>query len=863
MSLATPRAPLGGVDARVPIAPPEYPTVVETVVGQAAAAPDAAAIEQGPRVTTYAALVASAGEVRRALLGTGLEPGAVVAVGGRGRSPGLIAAMLGTLAARGVLLMIDAEFPGDRAALLAQRARARHVLWVGRRGLPAWARAMPHTIVPAECENASVDDAIADARGWSGAAGRRDPAYIFFTSGSTGAPKGVLGAHHGLAHFIAWQRAAFGASPSDRCAALTRVSFDVMLRDVFLPITSGACLLLPGPMDEQPDRVLPWLRSTRATWVHVVPSLASLWMEATAPDVIVPRLRATFFAGERLADAVVRRWRHVAPASAIMNLYGPTETTLAKCCAVIGGEPEPGVQPVGTPLPFTEILILDERGERCSAGVVGEIAIRTPFRTLGYVEATSSAADSARFQVNPITGDPEDVLYLTGDLGMLRPDGQLEVRGRADDQIKLHGVRIEPGEIERMLISVCELRDAVVALAAGPDGRPRLTAYVVPGARTPTPASMRAALAERLPRAMVPSAYAYIAAVPLNANGKRDRRAVPGMASDAAPAEGRRAATTTATAEGTSESRVVDVWRAALARPELDLDDDVFAHGATSVIALAVAARLGVEFRRDVPVGAILNRPTPRGQAAWLREVDDYLARHAEGAGIRYCPHRPSLAFAFPPLLGYGLAFAELASHLTRHAVHAFDLPEADDPVARLAGAVRAIDPHGPYTFLGYSAGGNLAFDVAVALERDGARVDRVVMLDAERRERPDALSDAEIDEIVWGNIENLAGLMRETEQFRDFARNEFLMDRMSQKMRAFLRYESATANLGRTNADVAFVHSTDREPCVRWRESTTGAFTVHAGSGGHLEMTLPPHAERNGRLLDQILHPSHQESAS
>lgn len=830
---------------------PRYPSITESVWTIARATPHATAVCQGDQVTTYACLLAGAERVRRALREADLEPGSVVAVGARWRSPGLVAAMIGTLAARCVLLMIDAELADERSATIARLARARHIVWAGRRGLPAWARELPHTIADAVCDAA---DAAHPPVEWTfDGPANRDPAYVFFTSGSTGTPKGVLGAHDGLAHFIAWQRNTFDARPSDRCAALTRVSFDVMLRDVFLPLSTGACLLLPEERDARPDHVLSWLRESEATWVHLVPSLTRLWLESAGQRESLPRLRATFFAGERLTDSLVRAWRAVAPHSAIMNLYGPTETTLAKCCAIVGQDLVPGVQPVGTPLPYTQVFATSPDGGACPPDVSGELVIRTPFRTLGYLEGTAPrTADSSAscFRVNPATGDPDDLLYHTGDLGVVRCDGSVEVLGRIDDQIKLHGVRIEPAEIEHVLIAHCGLRDAVVVLLEGSGEQPRLAAFVVAGDRAPTPSEIRGAVAPFLPRAMIPSEYVYIDAVPLTANGKRDRRSLQARAN----AERRATRIETTPADADLVSRIVAAWRAALGRDDVGPADDVFTLGATSVVALTVAAKLSVELARDIPVGAIIARPTPRDQSEWIQEIEQYLARHAECTGVRYGADRPRIAFAFPPLLGYGLAFAGLASHLTGHALQAFDLPESGDPVASLTTAVRAIDAHGPYEFVGYSAGGNLAFDVAVALEREGARVDRIVMLDSEHRHRPEALDAREVDDIVWGNIENLAGLMRETEQFRAFVRNEYLIERMAAKMRAYLRYESTTANTGRTSADIHYVHSDDREPCVTWRASTTGEFMVHRGRGRHVEMTLPENAEHNGRLLDHIL---------
>ena len=280
----------------------------------------------------------------------------------------------------------------------------------------------------------------------------------------------------------------------------------------------------------------------------------------------------------------------------------------------------------------------------------------------------------------------------------------------------------------------------------------------------------------------------------------------------------------------------------------------MFTLGATSLAALTVAARLSDAFGREMPPGAIVDRPTPREQAQWFEEVERYLSRQDRDHVIHCRPEPRQTLFAFPPLLGYGLAFHALAPHLTTHALHAFDFPENADPVETLAAAVLDAAPMGPYTFVGYSAGGNLAFDVAVALERRGAAIAAIVMLDSERREQVHPLADADIEDIVWGNIENLAGLMRESEQFRDFTRNEFLVQRMAAKMRAYLQYESVTANTGRTAADIHFIYSDDRSACTSWRDATTGAFTLRRGSGGHLEMTIGEHAERNARILGKIL---------
>jgi non-ribosomal peptide synthetase component F len=221
-----------------------------------------------------------------------------------------------------------------------------------------------------------------------------EPAYLFFTSGTTGRPKGIRGTHGGLAHFLAWQRATFALAPDDRIAQLTSLSFDVVLRDLFLALTSGAALCLPPP-DLEPAHPWPWFAAAGVTRLHAVPALAALWLDRAA--VPLPRLRTVFFAGEPLPAALVQRWRAVAgPGHEIINLYGPTETTLAKCWYRVPDPPPPGVQPVGQPLPEAEVFVLDEAGRPCADGVAGELVIRTPHRTLGYLDDAAGSRPRLR-----------------------------------------------------------------------------------------------------------------------------------------------------------------------------------------------------------------------------------------------------------------------------------------------------------------------------------------------------------------------------------------------------------------------------------------------------------------------------------
>jgi amino acid adenylation domain-containing protein len=433
-----------------------------------------------------------------------------------------------------------------------------------------------------------------------------DAAYLFFTSGSTGLPKGVLGCHKGLSHFLNWQRQMFAIGPSDRSAQLTGLSFDVVLRDVFTPLTGGATLYLPpeeGMLD--PAQLLSWMERKRISVLHTVPSLAQAWLPCVPSGISLRALRWVFFAGEPLTETLVRRWRKTFPESGeIINLYGPTETTLAKCYFRVPPEPLPGIQPVGSPLPETQALILTENDQLCGVGEPGQIVLRTPFRSLGYINA--SEANQRRFVKNPFRDDERDLLYYTGDRGRYRPDSTLDILGRVDHQVKLRGVRIELGGIETVLGQHPAVWEAVALVREDVPGDKRLVGYVtLKSGQALTVHELRRFLKQKLPDPMVPSALVVLDALPLTPNGKVNRRALP------AP-EGRRPELEAAYMAPRSEleRKIAAVWQEVLHITKAGIDDRFFDLGGHSLLLIQVQHRLGEVLDRDIPVVELFKYPT-------------------------------------------------------------------------------------------------------------------------------------------------------------------------------------------------------------------------------------------------------------
>jgi amino acid adenylation domain-containing protein/non-ribosomal peptide synthase protein (TIGR01720 family) len=603
-SLTLPPPP--GLDPKAPLAEPRQEPVTEQIAAWARRAPELVALRQGDHAMTYRELDEAARAVAATLVQRGLGGDAAVAVTGS-RSFGLITAMLGALLAGSRLLTLDPALPAARRRLMVERARVTHALRVGE------ARPDDEGVL-AGVEVVDVPSAgvpLPRAPRVAGAAALRalDPdgaAYVFFTSGSTGAPKAVLGCHKGLSHFLGWEQRTFGVGPGDRVAQLTGLSFDVVLRDVLLPLVSGAALVLPDEERPDPDRLLRWMDREAITLLHAVPSLAETWLREVPPGVSLRALRVTLFAGEPLSDTLVRRWRAAFPeAGAVVNLYGPTETTLAKCFYVVPAEPSPGVQPVGQPLPETQALVLSE-GRLCGVGEPGEITLRTPFRSLGYLDAP--AETEARFVPDPFGGDVGDRLYRTGDRGRYRPDGMLEIQGRLDHQIKIRGTRVEPGEVEAALREHPSVREVLVmARDVGPEKR--LSAYVVLAAGAGA-VPLRGFLAQRLPAALVPDAFVTLDSLPLTPNGKVDRAALP---SAGAPS---RSGEPSVGPRGPVEEAIVSIFREVLGRGDVGVADGFFELGGHSLQATQVISRIRRALGVDLPLRALFEAPTPAAVAA-------------------------------------------------------------------------------------------------------------------------------------------------------------------------------------------------------------------------------------------------------
>ncbi|HKV10096.1 MAG TPA: amino acid adenylation domain-containing protein [Thermoanaerobaculia bacterium] len=436
-------------------------------------------------------------------------------------------------------------------------------------------------------------------------------AYVIYTSGSTGRPKGVMVSHRGLAAYLGW---AHGTYPRGGSLAHTSISFDLTVTSLFVPLLAGERVVLV-PESAGPEGLGEALRREEGLgFVKLTPSHLRLLDRQLAGSELAGRTRSLILGGEALSAEDLAAWREHAPETVVYNEYGPTETVVGcSLYAAPAGELAAGPVPIGRPIAGARLDLLDAYGTPVPRGVAGELFIGGAGVARGYLARPDLTA--ARFVPDGLSGASGARLYRTGDLARFRPDGVLEFLGRIDQQVKVRGHRIEPGEIEAAIAAHPGVREAVVLVRGeGADGA-RLVAYVVPASRTLPPSEeLRSHLLSQLPEHMVPAAWVAIPEVPLTPNGKLDREALPD------PDEAHRSETPYVAPRTPEEEILAGVWCQALGVDRVGIDDDYFALGGDSIRSLQVvglAREKGIVLSLDL----LFKRRTLRELAGALREA--------------------------------------------------------------------------------------------------------------------------------------------------------------------------------------------------------------------------------------------------
>ncbi|MEX2631550.1 MAG: amino acid adenylation domain-containing protein [Tistlia sp.] len=575
------------------------PRLLDLVDAQAARSPEAVAAVFGEARISYAELIASADRLAGALAAAGAGPGRPVAICLE-RSLELVVALLAALRCGAPFLPLDPEQPVARLADMLEDADPSLVVTTpelaGR--LPAGARW--HDV-------AEVGEPLSGPP----PVGAEDSAYLLFTSGSTGRPKGALNSQRGIVNRLAWMQQYYGLGERDRVLQKTPYTFDVSVWEFFWPLIAGARLVLARPGGHRdPQYLAATIARHGVTVVHFVPSVLETFL-ASADPVACAGLERVFLSGEAVSADLERRFFERGLSASLHNLYGPTEAAIdvtAWDCFPPGGRRTP---PIGYPVPNCRLHVLDRHGQAVPVGVPGELHLGGDQVGLGYLNRPGLTAE--RFLPDPFSPAPGARLYRTGDRVRWLPDGALEFLGRLDFQVKLRGQRIELGEIEAVMLGHPAVRAAVVTVHGEDAAAARLVAYLVPAPGAPAAEPLREALrrhlGERLPAYMVPDSYLLLEALPVNASGKLDRKALP----PPQPLQGRSGDRPLRD----SERAIAEAWCAVLALPSVAPDANFFEAGGTSLLLVQVHARLRAVYP-EVALVDLFRFPTVESLAGHL-----------------------------------------------------------------------------------------------------------------------------------------------------------------------------------------------------------------------------------------------------
>ncbi len=706
--------------------------------------PEATALVFGEQRLSYRELNAKANQLAHYLRGLGVGPDVLVGILME-RSVEMIVAILGVLKAGGAFVPIDPSYPAERIEFML--ADADFSLLLTQENLTS-----PWSAVP--WHRFSTSGVTVYQSGAKAPHSREMPisttpdnlAYAIYTSGSTGRPKGVLLQHRGLTNLALAQAEAFAVSEDSRVLQFASLSFDATVSEIFKTFLSGATLVIATAESLMPvTPLLNVLREQRITMVTLPPTVLAI-----LPNNDLPDLRTVISAGEACSAELAASWS--SDGRRFLNAYGPTEVTV---CATLT-EPLDGSckPPIGKPIANAECYVLDANLQPVPTGVVGELYVGGVGLARGYLGRPELTAE--RFIPHPFAQQPGGRLYRTGDLACFKEDGQLDYRGRIDQQVKVRGFRIELEEIEAVLSQHPDVQDAVVLAREDVPGDKRLVAYVVSDQGA---GELRTWLSEKLPDYMLPSVFISMEAFPLTSSGKIDRAALP------APDASRQSQENTYVAPRDQLERLlVDLWQPLLGLKQLGIHDNFFEVGGDSIKGAILINQLQQLLGEYVYVVAIFDAPT-------VAQLAKYLRRHyptAQWAGetwtiaerlgyqrievaesrewsplVQLQPgdgSRPPLFFVHPAggnVFCYGPLARHLGAEQAFYGLQSFGLAKGYSPLTgipemarRYLEAVRRLQPEGPYMLGGWSIGGNIALEMAQQLQSAGQEVALLALID-------------------------------------------------------------------------------------------------------------------------------------
>ena len=664
-----------------------------------------------------------------------------------------------------------------------------------------------------------------------------DLAYVMFTSGSTGTPNGVQVEQQSVVRLVK-EVNYLQIQPSDRILQTGAISFDASTFEIWGAWLNGAALYLSK------DRELLDIEVFRARIQDQ--KINILWMTAGWFHSVVDTDTEAFTGiqhlltgGQRVSATHYEKLANAHPDLSFYVAYGPTENTTF---STVFHAPEPVKDelPIGTPITGTMVFLLNENLRLVPPGLKGEICLGGAGLARGYLNRPD--LDAEKFVQSPEL--PGIRLYRTGDLGRWNRKGQLEFHGRRDRQLKIRGFRVEPGEVETQLGTHPAVRNCAVIGKEGEKGEHNLVGFFVAD-RKVEPGQLLKYLSERLPNYMIPATLLPVEELPLNANGKTDTRALLTLYEEL-----QRRPTHTEP-RNPLEQQLAEMWKEILGVTSVGIHDNFFTLGGHSLKVGRLISVIQKEMGYKVPINLVFEYPTIDQISTFIQDQQAKGASQIEVPFFRFNEGAGPFLFCFPAGNGFGLGYSDLAKALPELDVVAFNFMEAEDRAATYAEEMLRLQPDGPFILAGYSSGGNLALDIAQALEERGMTVEKVIIIDSGLRSSAESVSKEEAAAWATGFLNY--------HDFKTQFRSEYLQALIHDKVSAYYRYLKGGVDDGVLEADLHIIASASptHNPEL-WSSKTKGRFFLHPGTGEHEEMLKGTPLKTNAQLIRQaVFHPT------
>lgn len=640
-------------NANIELKDENWSSPVERMSEHASLHPRAQCLVDHQGELSYGEVEALSNQIAKALGQSGIGHGDVVAIYAY-RNAVTVLSVLGVLKAGAIFTLLDPAYPAERIQHYLEASTPSALLYVDANGEPSEAlmqvfekaglpvNKVNHSGI--ESINVSADraDKVEVISNFSG----DQPSYIAYTSGTTGLPKVILGTLNPVAHFVNWYGSNFKLGASDRFSMLSGLAHDPLLRDIFAPLSVGASLIIPSPLTlTDPKALAEWFKENSVTVTHMTPAMCQLlagaydWKQEQGLDAEQQfgSLRLAAFGGDRLSYGTLKALKAYAPAAECVNFYGATETPQAMGFHRVNSQldflntmPDGQQLPLGKGIDGAQLLVINSANKMASIGEVGEIIIRSPYLAQGYVGKSDSNnevdVDRNPFIANPLrkvsleaapltssSSVETDRAYRTGDKGRYLEDGTVQFLGRMDQQIKIRGFRVEPGEIQHALNALENIKQSLVVDGFDARGDTTLFAYVVmaDGVEMPTSEILRGQLRYELPEYMIPSAFIALDAIPLTPNGKIDKKALPDPLAALADREFIEPRTDV-------EKAVAEIWQKVLRQESISVNDNFFDVGGHSLLATQIVARVKELYNVEFSMRVLFEVSTIEGMANYV-----------------------------------------------------------------------------------------------------------------------------------------------------------------------------------------------------------------------------------------------------